>query len=919
MRVNAADVVSHDLESLEPRALMHGSEFLEALHIDLPANHPQMATVVMVANSVNRPHVDNLEKQTEHEALFDLVKHEDATHVSVKDGLWSSTSTWSDIDGDKIGDIPSADADVLIDADTTVTYDQVSNVVLHTVRVDGTLHFAHDRNTLMIVDTLVVDPQGNLEIGTEKNPIAPDVFAIIEIADNGPIDTDWDPLQLSRGLISHGRVEIHGAAKTPYVALESSALRGDTELVLSNVPTNWRVGDSIVLTGSHRNGKDFEERSILAIDGNRVTISKLKENHVPPEGQSVYVANTLRNVFILSQNTQDIAQRGHAMFMHSNDVRVHNAGFYGLGRTDKSQRINEPQFDDDGHLIKGTGTNQRGRYAAHFHRNGASIDRRAAIITGSVVAGSPGWGFVNHDSHVIMEDNVSFDVFGAGFVTEFGNEIGAFRRNLAIGSQGSSDSLESRMSIFDFGHQGHGFWFQGGGVEVVDNIAADHADAAFIYYTRISPVEFNAANLSDPSIAGGRDTLKVNEVPIRLFKGNEALTSSHGLKTWFNMLSAEHDGRSVIEDFTVWGTRSHGITIPYTRQADLIDVNVINNVDNPRWIAIDSNSHTEDILYDNPRLIGWEIGIDVPLNGHNEIHDGRYSNVKNIRFTNAWGRGRHVEINGSPVFDRLSDTALAGEQQWNIFLDITFDAPNQDLSKLFTPDTIILNMGLFGGKQLYFLQQDRNSVPFPVGDAPDFIPPQLIGKTNKEMWDQYGLAIGGVLPPLRPIARNPRINGLITIAAPPLPDLMMRTPRYTAELEDYQLVYVAPDGQRVYDQDLIDLHLGWNPITRTVDGVERTFFVYGDHSPPRFEYDYDSPLIIHPSKLSDGFTVHGYVIDDSTGRRIYSRTFSGSQLEDLPIATRSDGSRFVVLEFKIGDRAGNRSDVALELTLDPNA
>ena len=60
------------------------------------------------------------------------------------------------------------------------------------------------------------------------------------------------------------------------------------------------------------------------------------------QGQHIYVANMLRNVMVMSQNTQDIDRRGHVMFMHSDDVQVHNAGFYGLGRTDKTRPINDP-------------------------------------------------------------------------------------------------------------------------------------------------------------------------------------------------------------------------------------------------------------------------------------------------------------------------------------------------------------------------------------------------------------------------------------------------------------------------------------------------------------------------------------------------------------------------------------------------
>src|SRR5262249_30879934 len=161
-------------------------------------------------------------------------------------------------------------------------------------------------------------------------------------------------------------------------------------------------------------------------------------------------------------------------------------GFYRLGRTDKSQPINDPVVLSDWTLKPGTGTNPRARYAVHFHRDGTVNDGNPGTVVGSAVVGSPGWGFVNHSSYVDMTDNVAFDVNGAGFVAEVGDEIGGFYNNLAIGTTGTgeAEATDNREAIQDFGFQGDGFWFQGPGVSVVGNISAGNQDNAFIFYTR---------------------------------------------------------------------------------------------------------------------------------------------------------------------------------------------------------------------------------------------------------------------------------------------------------------------------------------------------------------------------------------------------------------------------------------------------
>ena len=47
-----------------------------------------------------------------------------------------------------------------------------------------------------------------------------------------------------------------------------------------------------------------------------------------------------RNVSISSESSV-VDRRGHVMFMHNRDVHIANAGFYQLGRTDKSRPIND--------------------------------------------------------------------------------------------------------------------------------------------------------------------------------------------------------------------------------------------------------------------------------------------------------------------------------------------------------------------------------------------------------------------------------------------------------------------------------------------------------------------------------------------------------------------------------------------------
>ncbi|MEO0361397.1 MAG: G8 domain-containing protein, partial [Pseudomonadota bacterium] len=123
----------------------------------------------------------------EHQALNDLLKPEEASHIAVRSGDWSNPSTWEG------GRVPGAGADVHIPMGVAVTYDVARDAELDVVRVDGGLHFATDVDTKMVVDTLFTGHHSHLTIGTRDKPVESGVQAEIVIADKGAIDLSKDP------------------------------------------------------------------------------------------------------------------------------------------------------------------------------------------------------------------------------------------------------------------------------------------------------------------------------------------------------------------------------------------------------------------------------------------------------------------------------------------------------------------------------------------------------------------------------------------------------------------------------------------------------------------------------------------------------------------------------------------------------
>jgi hypothetical protein len=788
--------------------------------------------------------------QAEHADMLSLVPRAAVTHTAVADGRWSAAATW------KEGKVPTADANVLIPKGKTVTVDEVLCVSLRTVRVDGKLVLAADRDTCLVVDTMVVAPGGALIVGTARAPVARARRARILFADRGPIDTRWDPTLLSRGLIAHGQVSLVGAEVTPHVALARAPRKGDTRLVLARAPVNWKKGDRLILTGTAgapgKNGRtQDEELTILGVSGAEVTVRALEFDHTAPRtGLTAYVGNLTRNVSLESQNRKpdELARHGHVMFMHSPRVQISYAGFYDLGRTDKRIAVDDPRLDRAKKLIAGSGTNPRGRYPVHFHRTGADRQIAAISVKGCAVANSPGWGYVNHSSHVDFEENVAYNVHGAAFVTEAGDEIGSFRRNLAVRSTGSGQDTIARNDIQDFGHEGSGFWLQGGGVAVEDNIAAGHRDAAYFFFTSglieeglgrrgfllaNVPEKLRVNNVKSPKEKQPAGRMTLNYLPLLSCKGNTAFASGLGIIIRFHSPPVT---RSVVEDCTIWRTRI-GIRILYSDNVHLKRLRLIGEGKTAQTGISQGSEAIGGTVYESLHVEGWATGLEVSdiVARSQVIQGGYYDNDVNIALALAYtraGTGRVDEIKGAIRFGPNSTRDIA--------LRVNNDAfYTRDPNVLFFPHVVRIDTEKHPGQQLYFLDQGADSVPLKAeasgkfrSSATGHVPEELIGKTNRELWEKHGLAIAGGVAPAE-ARTDAKLEGLVGKPSAYQPGLILYNV-FSSRLEGYRPNWaVAGQTKKIASKTHpVDLRRGWNLVTLKVNGDVRSLLVFGGADRP---------------------------------------------------------------------------------------
>ena len=621
-----------------------------------------------------------------HSPLDSLIQSMNPTHIAINNGSWFDPDTWMD------GKVPNRNAKVLIPDGISVKYDARSNARIDTIAIEGELSFSENRHTRLVVETILNADSGTLEMGSENQAVAANKTARIVFTSDRAIgdNASWDPTQLSKGLVSHGKVSIHGADKADTIALARDALAGDRVLRLKEIPTGWQVGDQIVLGGTARNSNGsnadnsyFQDEvlTITAINENRIRFvnqgittgdnTRLKYDHRRPDiaernQLSLYVANTTRNVSFETEGGDSvaIANRAHVMFMHNPDVQVKNAGFYQLGRSDKSKLVDDVDQNVNGSV--GNGTNPRGRYALHFHRNGADdLDSLAAIADGNAVVGSPGWGIVHHDSHANITNNVVFDVVGAGIAAESGNEIGVWEDNTVIKTTGAPTKYglqhPFRRQLFDFGVEGNAYWVQGAAqVQMRDNIAISSNKTGLTLFGEALEGEFfkDVDNIAVKDLPPNLQKLfpadqvavDVNDIPLREFKGFESYNTETGINFWGHMTNPDgrgeflggsggstkgaHEGKSKVEDFKLWGN-SKGLHVIYSGNLNF-DTGLIvsNKLDIQAGVGIKQNGATVNTQYNNLNIQGFFEGIDIDSPATYEEINRNVAAITNSRFTN---------------------------------------------------------------------------------------------------------------------------------------------------------------------------------------------------------------------------------------------------------------------------------------------
>jgi G8 domain len=503
---------------------------------------------------------------------------------SAGSGRWSSPATWSP------ARVPLTTDRVAVAPGTVVTFDVQHGAAIRCVGIHGELRFDTAIDTRLWAGEVLVYAGGHLQIGTAAQPVPAARRAEIVIASKA-LDPGADPDQYGTGLVAWGKVTIHGAAKQPtFVRAASEPRAGHTVLQLEQPVTGWRPGDRLFVPDSRQvdENNKFNPGHVLHIDqvtvqsvssdGRSVTVSPaLQYDHrgardadttptVLSDGTRLrpHVGNLTRNVVIRSENPA--GTRGHTLFTHRADVRIHYAQFQDLGRT-----LAEPL-----HSV----TNHIGRYPLHVHHvwgpvNPSNTGYQFELV-GNAVNDSRKWPVAIHGSHYgLIKWNVVFggsQLTGAGLAVEDGSETeNLIEENFVANVRGDINPRESAPDTANGttpGSAAECFWAAGFNNRYVNNVASDCRNwfqqivsgPGWKFIVPAAPYSTRNPRFRGADMTSSAETVVVTPQRQSLleFRRNEVYGGSAAGLTIWNLGTDGYDRptvpESIVQDFRVWHT-----------------------------------------------------------------------------------------------------------------------------------------------------------------------------------------------------------------------------------------------------------------------------------------------------------------------------------------------------------------------------
>src|SRR5215831_11226747 len=185
-----------------------------------------------------------------------------AASSAVGQSRWSNPASWPD------GKVPREGDAVTIGKDQNVVLD-VSPPALRSLTIKGRLSFSNAKDLALETEWIYL-PGGELDIGSEAHPHTRN--AVITLTDNVK-DENVNTMGDRGIMLLKGTLNLHGDRKNSWTKLSATAKAGAARIQVLDA-SGWRKGDVIALASTDFDSKQAEERTIVAVAGNTVTLNQ---------------------------------------------------------------------------------------------------------------------------------------------------------------------------------------------------------------------------------------------------------------------------------------------------------------------------------------------------------------------------------------------------------------------------------------------------------------------------------------------------------------------------------------------------------------------------------------------------------------------------------------------------------------------
>jgi hypothetical protein len=447
---------------------------------------------------------------------------------SAHDGNWSNATTWAE------HRVPGAGDTVQVRTGNVVTYDAISDEVIRSIHVAGTLRFARDHSTKLTVGLIKIQPgetmsedgfncddhsaqalataapdaganTAALEIGTLEQPIPAEFTATIRLAYITGMNAETCPAIVDCG----GRWDVHGSPMNrTWVKLGTDVKAARHSVAIAEPVQGWHAGDHVIVTGSKLDeevGDTFasgddgrraqtEEATIASIGTDTISLTKpLRFAHRGSGATRSEIADLSRNVIVESADPAGV--RGHTMYHIGSSGSISYAEFRHLGK--------------QGVL---------GKYSIHFHLCRDSM-RGSGVVGASIWDSANRWVTIHGTDHLLIRDCIGFGSIGHGFFLEDGTEAyNVLQGNLAVHAY-RGKPLPKQVLAFD-SNDGAGFWWAAGRNTFADNVSCENDQYGYHFDESESRDRDFRRPLEMPD--GSSQSVDIRSVPFYRFEGNES-------------------------------------------------------------------------------------------------------------------------------------------------------------------------------------------------------------------------------------------------------------------------------------------------------------------------------------------------------------------------------------------------------------